>query len=386
MGTIARALILTATVWLVVSPAVMGQHSGDGSSGAVLPGKPDARELVSLGEKVRKGMRKLGAALARGDLPGAASSAEPASRAAFSMGRVAVATMGINGLGVKELNTLSKQIGGKLETIRKAALSGDGDGALAAWSELREIDRRLDELLPSPPAPTIQLMPPGGGVRSGEAAMLKFRARDEWGRTLTTFDLVEGFAAHALVVSQDLGWFTHERLEPGADGSFEIPLTFPSGGTYGVFAWFKPAGSALADAHALLKVEGQSRSAGEPPAPDADRAKEVSGLRVAMQDGRVPVAGGSSRLVFQVSDVRDASSIPRLEPVAGLPGYFVAISADMESVVRTRPVEGTGAGGRVEFEGVFEDAGLYRGWLEVRRAGEGIVVPFTFEVARAHTR
>ena len=94
------------------------------------------------------------------------------------------------------------------------------------------VEFHLDlDVVPRPPKPA-------------QPAALQFFIHDPWkDRPVANYNVVHEKLFHAFVVSEDLQFFKHAHPTFVADGVFQLPITFPTGGMFRVLGDFYPAGA-----------------------------------------------------------------------------------------------------------------------------------------------
>lgn len=203
---------------------------------------------------------------------------------------------------------------------------------------------------------------------------------------VTEFDESHERLLHLFVLRDDLGTFAHEHPVLGENGVFTLPFTFPSGGTFVVFADAAPRGAGSQVVATRLSVAGA-----EGPGFDlAAAARGERGLRQS-RDGLTvtwslpsdPVAVGKSvRLTARLTDEAGAP-VTDLEPYLGALGHLMMVKEGGSAFVHAHPdeIRGKTQDGTIDFLARLPESGLYRGWVQVQRAGE--LSTFDFVVAGA---
>ena len=186
---------------------------------------------------------------------------------------------------------------------------------------------------------------------------------------------------HLIVVRRDLSSFQHVHPVRAADGSWSVPLDLPAGGSYRVFADFRPAGL---DRTLTLGADLSVPGAFAPQAlPVANRTTTTGEYDVTLAG--TPVAGRESDLVMSVS--RDGAPVNDLQPYLGAYGHLVALRAGDLAFLHTHPagpIEPSEPGGPdIEFGTTFPTAGSYRLFLDFRVDGVVRTAAFTVEVGEA---
>lgn len=166
-------------------------------------------------------------------------------------------------------------------------------------------------------------------------------------KPITRYEVELSKRLHVIAVSDDMKTFLHEHGEqPGADGHFRVPLTFPHGGVWHVYADAVPAGfgqQVMRFEVSLGNVENPPPPRPTPPQPTGLEGTDGRyGIRFDALDLR---AGQEAELSLHV--LRDGTAAPDLTPYLGVAAHAVFISAaDLTYVhAHAAPAEAQTAGG-----------------------------------------
>src|SRR5438034_3514797 len=91
-------------------------------------------------------------------------------------------------------------------------------------------------------------------VTAGKPTTLKLMIHDAGGAMVKDFDIVHEQKVHLTIVRDGLDQFAHVHPAIDAAGNLTVTFTFPTGGTYHLYADYQPAGGKPAIAMAELKV------------------------------------------------------------------------------------------------------------------------------------
>lgn len=226
-------------------------------------------------------------------------------------------------------------------------------------------------------APTLMVQTDPAQVVAGQPATLKMMFHDAGGAAVKDFDVLHEQKVHLIVVRDGLDTFAH--LHPAIDpaGNATATYTFPTGGTYRLYADHQPTGGKPATAMAELKVAGESPAA-PPLTPNVPGRVEADGLaaRVTVENAK---AGGEGTVRFELTEPA-GQPLADLQPYMGAMGHLVVLSRDGKEYVHAHPADGKTAPGLVAFQAHFPKAGLYKGWGQFRRKDTVRVVPFVVKV------
>ncbi|MBM7088788.1 DUF748 domain-containing protein [Streptomyces sp. SID9913] len=214
-------------------------------------------------------------------------------------------------------------------------------------------------------------------ARAGEPARLRFRIRDDQGRTVTDYRREHDKELHLIVASRDLLTFRHLHPQRAADGTWSTTADLPRAGGYRIFADFTPArqGARNLTLGADLAVSGPYRPRA---LPEAGATAHVDGYEVRLTGTLRP--GRASDLRLTVS--RDGRPVTDLQPYLGAYGHLVALrSGDLAYLhvhPHGEPGDGTTKPGPdVSFTATAPSSGSYRLFLDFRHDGVVRTAAFT---------
>jgi hypothetical protein len=206
-------------------------------------------------------------------------------------------------------------------------------------------------------------------ARPGEPVTLHLMIHTADGGLVKDFATVHDQKVHLIVVRDGLDEFTHLHPDVDARGNLTVTHTFPRPGTYRLFADYQPVGQGHAVAAAEVRVEGTPVPAA-PLIPDAPGHVTGEGLTAEVVVGR---RGQETEFRFNVTT--GGRVVSDLQPHMGGLGHLILLSADGTKYVHVHPV-----GGELAFR-AHAPAGLYKGWLQVRRSGRTHTIPFVVHIS-----
>ena len=246
-------------------------------------------------------------------------------------------------------------------------------------------------------------------IKAGEPAKLTFTVKEASGAVVKNLAVVHEKTLHLLVVSKDLADFSHIHPEANADGSLSVTHTFASGGSYLLYADYKPEGGKATVDTIPVTVDGPQR-APEALVADTSFVKSVDGITVTMRPDGALKPGSPAMLTFDVKDTASGKPVTNLEKYLGEYAHFVLISQDGSEFLHAHPMSGDmdgktdsqpggmdhgamnhgGSHGNTNDMAVspsqvmahteFPKAGLYKVWAQFQRAGKVITVPFVLQI------
>lgn len=184
---------------------------------------------------------------------------------------------------------------------------------------------------------------------------------------------------HIIIVSKDLSEFYHEHPAFTAQGNYDVPFTFKTGGEYVVFEDYAPVGQAHQLARQVLSVAGKAKV---PVVFRQDALTWAQDDYAATLQFDKPVRVGQS-LFLQVAISRGGQRVTDLDPYLGALGHMVVISQDTEQYLHVHPQDQPDKGPVVGFHTGFEQPGRYRVFLQFNHGGRIRTADFTVSVAPA---
>ena len=215
-----------------------------------------------------------------------------------------------------------------------------------------------------------------GQAAAGAPENFRFRILDPDGAPVTVFTPTHDRLLHLIVVRRDLTGFQHVHPEMSADGTWRIPLTFPTAGDYRAFADFAPEGRS--DAITLgadVAVAGVYTPAA---LPTPSRTATVDGYTVRLDGDLVP--GRTNGLTLTVS--KAGRPVTDLQPYLAAYGHLVALRNGDLAYLHVHP-DGQPGDGRtrpgpgIEFMVEVPSSGSYRLFFEFQHGGVVRTAEFT---------
>ncbi|WTW99546.1 DUF748 domain-containing protein [Streptomycetaceae bacterium NBC_01309] len=223
------------------------------------------------------------------------------------------------------------------------------------------------------------LVPSGDAPAVGVPGDFRFRILGPDGKPWTRYENSHEKDLHLIVARRDLSGFQHVHPVLGSDGTWSVPLTFPSAGDYRVFADFTPAGDPDGGLTlgADVSVSGDYRGT---PLPAPVRTAEVDGYTVTLEGD---LTTSASMVTLNVS--KDGRPVTDLQPYLGAYGHLVALRQGDLAYLHVHPQGEPGdgktpAGPGVGFHAQAPSAGNYRLYLDFQHEGVVRTAEFTVRV------
>jgi hypothetical protein len=214
---------------------------------------------------------------------------------------------------------------------------------------------------------------------AGQPTALRLMIHDANGTMVKDFVTVHEKKVHLIIVRDGLDEFAHVHPDIDAAGTMTTTYTFPTGGTYRLFADYQQGGREPATARAEVAVSGEARTA-PPLRRDTPGRLSGDGLTADIAiDGAA--AGRDATIRFTLTDPA-GKPVTDLQPYMGAMGHLVVVSSDGRQYVHAHAVEGkTDRPGVVGFQAHFPQAGLYKAWGQFRWKNSVRVLPFVVRVS-----
>jgi hypothetical protein len=229
--------------------------------------------------------------------------------------------------------------------------------------------------------------------KAGEPVQLGFAIKDFFGRSVHTLQVEHEKQMHLMVVSRDLSDFWHIHPEVSAGNVFRVPHTFPSGGDYRLYADFTPIGAANRIQAFDLKVEGPPHAA--VPLVSTKNEAIVDGMKMVLSTDKPLRVGDDIGFSMAVSDAATGAPVHNLQPYLGAWAHIAVISEDTQDFLHVHPTEqpgelsataahpGQSTPSTIRTATGFRRPGLYKMWVQIKRANKVTAMPFVFKVAPA---
>lgn len=223
-----------------------------------------------------------------------------------------------------------------------------------------------------------RLSPVTAPDRAGVAGPLSFRIMNADG-PLTEFETSHEKQLHLIVVRSDGTQFRHVHPAMSADGTWSIPWTWPTGGSYRVFADFVPPHGENVTLTRSVDVAGPFT---QPAAARPSTRASVDGLDVTLT-GDLHVESEST---LTVEITRDGRPVTDVQPYLGAFGHLVALREGDLAYLHVHPdgaepAPGDRSGPRIRFTTEAPTPGRYLLYLDFRVDGAVHTAPFVIDTA-----
>lgn len=190
-------------------------------------------------------------------------------------------------------------------------------------------------------------------------------------------DVVHDKKLHLIIVSNDLQWFAHVHPEFQTEGDYALTQTFPYGGDYLLFADYQPTGAPRRQDKFKVAVQGK-------PMPAVSYSKmelssKVDGFKVKLDLPEDKLTSGSVQHIGATISQGGKMIDPRtLEDYLGAKAHVVIIGLAEKDFLHVHPEV---AGEQLDLMVTFDQAGIYRAWVQFQVAGKVMTADFVLDVA-----
>jgi len=212
---------------------------------------------------------------------------------------------------------------------------------------------------------------------AGDRVNLELMIHGADGRMVNDFEVVHEQKIHLIVVRDDLEHFAHLHPTVDSKGNMRVAHVFAAGGTYRLYAEYKPRRGTPSVAVATIQIAGEvGPSTPLVPNVPGKITDEAINADIATESS----SDKSTKIVFNLRD-NNGRDITKLDPWMGELGHLVILNADGNSLVHSHVERRESHGGRVVFNAKFPSAGVYKGWGQFKRYGEVRTLPFVVRVS-----
>lgn len=224
------------------------------------------------------------------------------------------------------------------------------------------------------------LTPTGSALTPGATSDFSYRIEGPGGAPVTAFDVEHNKRMHLIVVRRDTTGFQHLHPVMAPDGTWSVPLSVPSAGSYRVFADFTPNGGPAT----TLGIDVPAPGPYQPVQHSPSRVAHVDGYTVELTGELVP--GRESPVTLAVS--KDGAPVTDLQPYLAAYGHLVALREGDLAYLHVHPEGSPGdgrtpAGPTIRFVAEVPSAGSYRLFLDFQHNGVVRTAEFTVPTGAA---
>lgn len=210
---------------------------------------------------------------------------------------------------------------------------------------------------------------------SGKAVKLVFIPKRKDNESIQVpLDEVHEKKLHVILVSKDLGWYSHIHPEYQADGSYTVDETFPGGGEFIVFADYQPTGAGNQVERKSIFVNGVSKKAESFTTQSLTTQTDSYTVTLKPSEGKFLT---NNMIHLGVDVTENGKPVTNFENIMGAKGHLVIISSDGQKYLHVHPDE---VDGKLDLHTQFEQAGIYRAFFQFQTNGKLHTSYFTLDV------
>ena len=221
-------------------------------------------------------------------------------------------------------------------------------------------------------------------IRPKELFVVDIHIQDDKGRKVADFDIFQEKLMHLILVSDDLGYFSHLHPEHQGEGYFQTKAMLPSAGAFTLFSDYKPAGDREQVSVLKLRMKGTEKSSGVTDPRRTEKIVEDTKVRMNFSPKMVKV-NEDAIIIFDLKQLSDGKPVKGLETYLGEKGHLVVIrqSAPLtdKDYIHAHAMKEGGVS-EIKFTTRFPDKGLYKLWCQFNSKGRILTADFWINIER----
>ena len=223
-------------------------------------------------------------------------------------------------------------------------------------------------------------------ARSSPSSQLTLRVTDAaTGAAVRDFERVHEYPLHLFVVSEDFRDFHHIHPVMDARGTWSVPWRAAQRGRYRVYGDFLPVGGAPQMLQRMINVDADVDASSRRKAADADDDVNVSVSMKGTLNTSTPIVrtGDETRITIALTDAKTGAAVDDLEPYLGAWGHLFVLHEGRDEALHAHPDSAatTPRGPAIAFDVMFPRPGTYHLWMQVKRRGAIVTLPFVVNVS-----
>lgn len=181
-----------------------------------------------------------------------------------------------------------------------------------------------------------------------------------------------------LIVDEELTWFDHIHTEEQADGNHTVTETFPYSGKYIVFADFKSSSSSGIVNEQEIEVSGNTTA--KPGTETNKWVSKVDGYTITLVNGNDFKTGRPQYFGLTIEKDGKYLSGQDIEQYLGAVAHAIVIGKTEKEFLHLHPTSNEKY--PIHGETRFENAGVYRMWVQFKIDGKVHTADFTINVTK----
>jgi len=214
-------------------------------------------------------------------------------------------------------------------------------------------------------------------LRSQEPAALLFRpGRPGYPAERVALAMAHEARFHLVIVDEHMRWFRHLHPELLPDGAYRVAVDFPHGGSYTLFAGYRPESHPAVTDKLSIQVKGAGPAEAEEPGQRLTAS--IDGLTAGIVAER-PFRSGSASYI-PVNIIKDGTLLRGrdLAPYLGAVAHIILISKAGKEFLHIHPM--ADAQHSIMAHTVFPRPGIYRMWVQFKTGQDLHTADFTLDV------
>lgn len=198
------------------------------------------------------------------------------------------------------------------------------------------------------------------------------------GAAVRDFERVHEYPLHLFVVSEDFSDFQHVHPAIDERGEWTVPWRAAKRGRYWVYGDFLPVGGAPQMLQRMITVESSSPGARQP-----SQTSQTSLNATLTTSTPTLRTGDEARITIALTDAKSGAPAGDLEPYLGAWGHLFVLHEGRDEALHAHPdsTATTPGGPAIAFDVMFPRPGTYHLWMQVRRRGAIVTLPFVVRVS-----
>ena len=200
------------------------------------------------------------------------------------------------------------------------------------------------------------------------------------GAAVRDFERVHEYPLHLFVVSEDFRDFHHVHPVMDDRGEWTVPWRAAKRGRYWVYGDFLPVGGAPQMLQRMISVETSSPPAARSSPPSRSSLSLNATLSTSTPTLRT---GDEARITIALTDAKSGAPVDDLQPYLGAWGHLFVLHEGRDEALHAHPDSAatTAGGPTIAFDVMFPRPGTYHLWMQVRRRGAIVTLPFVVRVS-----
>jgi hypothetical protein len=208
-------------------------------------------------------------------------------------------------------------------------------------------------------------------IRPGESFTIDIHVQDDKGGKVADFDVFQEKLMHLILVSDDLGFFSHLHPVHQGSGHFQTNAVLPFAGAYTLFSDYKPTGDKEQVSVVKLQMKGTVKSSDVTDMKITEKVVQDTRVRMSFSPKTVK-ANQNVAIAFELKQAVNDRPVQGLRPYLGEKGHLVILRKSLvlsaEDYIHAHATR-EGGDSQIRFMTRFPEAGLYKLWCQFDLGG-----------------